>query len=465
MIAIKTWVLPLIFTFFSISTVLSAEESVPFATDLPYEEFARLEEPLTVDQMTDLFLIASGVSREKMEGYRNRIRRLLKESDSVDGAEELLHFMHNNYLKRYNTVQTRLDVLLDKGTYNCVSSAVLYMILTRYHGIPAEGIQTRDHAFCILPEEDRGFGIDVETTSEWGYNPGEKKEFSSSFTNRTGFAYVPPGNYRERRRMGDRDMAGLILQNRIVELQRKNRHIDALPLGADRLVLTGSEQARQDYFSTIQNVAAYYNGLKKYNEAIDILDRAEEGLDEFPGFLFSIRSQIIYNAAAACLNKNDIDSAEVILKERSESLTDEERSQLIIQISIRDLELRAKEPFSDELIADIRRAADEGILTEIRALSLAVFHYSRKAETLTRNKEYRQVYEFLKDVPEWLNRDREYRRIFSMARDNWGIDYHNKIISLFNEGKKEEARLLLNEALQNLPDDHRLKDDKQKLGF
>ncbi len=457
-----------LFFIFSVTMSVSSVSgivNVPFSTDLPYGEYALIEEPMTPEELTDLFLTASGVSPGRMEGYREKIRGLLKESESVEGAEELLHFMHNRLLTRYNTLQTRLDQLLDKGTYNCVSSAVFYMILTRYHGIEVRGIQTRDHAFCIIPGGDRGSDIDVETTSEWGFNPGEKKEFSSSFTNRTGFVYVPPGNYRERRPMGDRDMAGLILQNRIVELQRGNRHPEALPLGADRFVLTGSDQARMDYYDTIQNAAAFYNGKQRYNDAVDILDRAEEGLGELPDFLFDTRSQILYNACAGFLNRNDIEEAQNVLKLRSGSFTDQERELLNQQIRIRDLEIRGKEEFSDNLIQEIRSAADDKVITEARAASLAAFHYSREAEKLTRNKEYRRAYEFLSAVPSWLSRDREYRRILAMVEENWAIDYHNRIVTLYNKQDKAGARRLLEEALLNLPESRILKEDKGRLGF
>jgi DNA-binding GntR family transcriptional regulator len=52
-----------------------------------------------------------------------------------------------------------------------------------------------------------------------------------------------------------------------------------------------------------------------------------------------------------------------------------------------------------------------------------------------------------------------------MVEDNWAIDYHNRIVTLFNQNDKEGARRLLDEALRNLPDSRILKDDKRRLGF
>ena len=420
---------------------------------------------MTTGQLTDLFLTASGVPEGKMESYRRKISRLLNDSVSLSDPEELLHFMHSRILKSYQRNQTRLDVLLDRGNYNCVSSAVLYMILTRHHGLNVKGIQTRDHAFCILPDANGGGGIDVETTSEWGFNPGEKKEFSSSFRNRTGFVYVPPANYRDRHLIGDKEMAGLILQNRIVELQGQGRHLEALPLGADRYVLTGSEQAAKDYYSTLQNAAALYNGQKKYSDAVALLDKAEQGLINLPESLFQTRSQIIYNACADYLNRNEISRAAELVNRRTESLSDTDRRNLNAQIRIRDLEVRAVAPFSLDLIEEIRRASADGVITKARAASLAAFHYSRTADELTKKKEYRQAYEFIRGVPSWVTGDREYQRILTMVRDNWAIDYHNRIVTLVNKGDREGARRLLDEALGYLPHSSILKDDRKKLGL
>ena len=102
--------------------------------------------------------------------------------------------------------------------------------------------------------------------AKWGYDPGSKKDFNSEFTNQTGFVYVPPGDYNQRTILGDKDMAGLILQNRIVENQKLNRYDLALSLAADRLVLTGSDLAQKDYFDSLQNMAAWYNRMKEYGK-------------------------------------------------------------------------------------------------------------------------------------------------------------------------------------------------------
>jgi hypothetical protein len=150
-------------------------------------------------------LIASGTEPGMIDEYIQKMENILASApnatgDAVVDGETLLEWMHEGYLKRYVEAQTRLDVLLDNGTYNCVSSAVFYLILARSMGLPVLGVLTTDHAFCRIPTADGG--IDVETTTPYGFDPGSRREAVDSFTGRTGFSYVPPGNYSRRRDIG-----------------------------------------------------------------------------------------------------------------------------------------------------------------------------------------------------------------------------------------------------------------------
>ncbi|MDR3174091.1 MAG: hypothetical protein LBU19_07570, partial [Treponema sp.] len=62
--------------------------------------------------------------------------------------------MHREFLRSYSAMQTRLDTLLSNGRYNCVSSAVLYLILARSQGLDVRGVAARDHAFASLRQGD-----------------------------------------------------------------------------------------------------------------------------------------------------------------------------------------------------------------------------------------------------------------------------------------------------------------------
>ena len=161
-------------------------------------------------------------------------------------AEFILGFMHKNLLKSYSHNQTRIGALLSNGRFNCVSSAVLYMVLCRSAGLYVRGVKTKDHAFAILHTGESD--IDVETTNPYGFDPGSRKEFSDHFGRVTGFAYVPAHKYRDRQTIGQIELVSLIMNNRIAELESGGNYADAVPLAIDRtaLLMGNLSDARPD---------------------------------------------------------------------------------------------------------------------------------------------------------------------------------------------------------------------------
>lgn len=444
--------------------------SSPFRSDTPFGGYAEMKEPLSVQELSELSLLSSGLAPGSLAPYIRKIENLLQRSESVitssmseeEKGDALLNFLHENLFRRYVTEQTRIDVLLDRGTYNCVSSAVIYMIITRYYSIPVIGILTEDHAFCHLPYSGSE-GIDVETTTLHGFDPGSRKEFQSSFSGRTGYTYVPPGNYSARQEIGDLDMAGLILKNRIVELQKRNRQMEALTLAADHLALTGSDLAREDYYSSLQNAASYMNSRGEYQGGIDLLTTAAADEADFPSFLVETRSQLVYNAVAELLNSKKLDEADDYLFRHGSFLKESDRVNLELQIASRYLEQRASGPFNPRLIEDLYAAQERGVLTKNRAASMAAYHYSIESQKIAGSENNTAAYLFYLKAPEWIQSDREYRRIRAVLMDNTAIEYHNRVVQLLQDGREDEAAAVLEEGLQLIPSSSLLRQDKRKI--
>jgi hypothetical protein len=152
--------------------------------------------------------------------------------------------MHRRFLKSYSEHQTRLDQLLSSGRYNCVSSAVLYMLLASSVGLEVTGVMTRDHAFVTVNAGTEL--IDVETTNPYGFDPGNRREFHDGFGRTTGFAYVPARNYRDRTSINQLELVSLILHNRIVEAESRNRYAEAVALALDRAALLSAQRGVPD---------------------------------------------------------------------------------------------------------------------------------------------------------------------------------------------------------------------------
>ncbi len=203
-----------------------------------YEYFRlnRQKTSLSWKELAEISLWASGnLSEANLEKIRTVVETLNKTSvmpsSGREKAEFILTYMHRNILKSYSLYQSRIDTIFSNGSYNCVSSAVLYMILCTSAGIDVSGVVTKDHAFAMV--HINGEDIDVETTNRYGFDPGNRKEFNDQFGKTTGFAYVPARNYRDRQTIGKIELISLILINRISDDERKNLYSDSVPLAID----------------------------------------------------------------------------------------------------------------------------------------------------------------------------------------------------------------------------------------
>ncbi|HTP57827.1 MAG TPA: hypothetical protein VMM82_02850, partial [Spirochaetia bacterium] len=153
------------------SQVKSAPEAFPELAPLPLSaQLSTVREPLPVETIVDAALEFSGASDNTAAAKDKLVlllRRFRDEVANVSGQAELgeraLVFLHRNLFTGYSFLQTRVDVALDTGVYNCVSSAVLYLIVARSVGLSVSGVRTSDHAFCSVLVN--GQQIDVETTN------------------------------------------------------------------------------------------------------------------------------------------------------------------------------------------------------------------------------------------------------------------------------------------------------------
>jgi tetratricopeptide (TPR) repeat protein len=257
------------------------------------------------------------------------------EKSDAEKAELVLQFMYEKTLKRYSLNQTQLDALLSSGTYNCVSSAVLYLILGTSIGLDVKGVVTRDHAFATVVSE--GAFIDVETTNKFGFNPGNKKEFTDDFGKITGFAYVPPGNYRNRAQISPIELVSLIMSNRISALESRKRYADALPIAVDRAALLAKREnpvdsplfsdPALDRMDRIFNVAGSLLNGRKEEETLAFVDYA---LPVFPDDTRweEIQYNAVNNIITKYLRSNKIIDAKTTLEENRGRYSEEQHNKL-----------------------------------------------------------------------------------------------------------------------------------------
>ena len=271
-------------------------------------------EPLPVQTLIEAALRVSGATAIETESAAARIGILIDEMkakidprwDRRQTAEIVLSYLHEHLFTLYDEYQTRVDRVLADGSFNCVSSAVLYMIFARSIDIPVAGISAADHAFCavLLPEER----IDVETTNIYGFDPGQKREFHDAFGNITGYSYVPSSQHNGRVELSERELLALILQNRISILESKKRYAEAVGLAVDRYALAPGEVTREHLTLEAINYAAGLNERKEYKSAIDFLTLFVEsyGWDEA---LRSIYGILHYNQIVVLIQEEAFSEA------------------------------------------------------------------------------------------------------------------------------------------------------------
>jgi hypothetical protein len=152
---------------------------------------ARLGDP---DALFALALFASGDVRDTAvyREYHKRIRDFVehirpaieKQASDSDRGRVLydsicrVFFRHRgsgDELRGYDFSESRFSAIFRNGTFNCVTSSLLYIICARSFGMKVKGVNIPSHMFVML-ETREGQRIEIETTSRNGYDCTYTKE-------------------------------------------------------------------------------------------------------------------------------------------------------------------------------------------------------------------------------------------------------------------------------------------------
>ncbi len=318
----RTGIKIIIFLFILNPVLLAGQLKVESTRFTPLPEIVRLagetQEPAAAE-FRNMALVFSGVPEERRGRYGEALsaltdhvtRRFADRGPDREVADDLLRYLHQKYLKRYDAPVTGLDTLLDSGVFNCVSSSILYMIASDALQVETQGVRTKDHAFIKVLID--GTWYDVETTSSYGFNPGTKKEFQNEFGRVTGFVYTPPGHYADRRDISRREMLSLILHNRIAGLVKKGRFDQATGPAADLFELLKSEEALTALGGVISGVARRALDTGQFGTGEAIISRAVSAYRDFEQFQ-DLRRMYLQEWARALIDQNRFEEARTLLR-------------------------------------------------------------------------------------------------------------------------------------------------------
>ncbi len=425
--------------------------------------------PLSIDTLTDYALLLSEVPEEELSSYDRIIDGLIQELEGFYQRHKgesapgniVLSFMHENATKTYREEQTRFDVLLTSGTYNCVSSSILYTILARSIGLTVGMVNTSDHVFCLVETEVGS--VDVETTNVYGYNPGDKKEFHDKF-GRTGYTYVPPGNYALRNETNEKGLLAFILQNRIADLERRKEYAEAAGLAVDRNTIVGSESSYVSMIKEFINYAAWLNQQGQYRDALNFIETVQKRYGEDHRYK-DIASVLINNRMTVLVRDGQYEEAFEFLQTMFDRnlLDNTSRDNLFRKVEDRRIYTTIRELSFDEALTEIQESFHDRYLSGQRYEEYIEYLYLTKAEEIIGNEGWLAAIPLIEEGRDLLPNSSKLKQAEESFRYNFVVRVHNQFAELYNNKQYEQAAALLDGALRKLPANKTLLQDKNVL--
>ena len=389
-----------------------------------------------------------------------------KSMDSETRGRAILKLLYRDYLTTYSYNQTRIDVALETGQYNCVSSGLLYMVAAKAAGLTVCGQKTSEHAFCSVYVPSK---VDVETTNPYGFKPGSKETIENEDKIK-GYYVVPKQYYSNRQEVTDVVFAGLIAGNICALYIDKNDYINAIPLGAARYEAIRLENnktkaitdARRDldilatnYLNTMPEAASEYSEIIDwYISFIDrwgMTDYCQRNLDN-----------ACYNLMVMCFEEKKYELAfesyektkSYISQKQISKLTDILTDILVstnIEGQSAELQIQTIETLLSQ--EELEPAQEKRVLVYLENAWLSILNKCM----LERNygTGYSKSCEALKRLPESV----KIKKMQKSFYDNCIAIIHNNFADQANAKHFDQARQVLDAGLQVFPDDKTLKND------
>lgn len=417
-----------------------------------------------LDDFARIALIASGAESSTVELQVERLRGLAGElnasipadADDWKRGDMALQFLYDRVLTRYSEFQTRVDLALDNGTYNCVSSALLYYYFARSAGLAAEGVETPVHAFCTVTIN--GKKIDVETTNPYGFDPGTRRELAGGNANETRYAVVPRSNYYKRKPVDERRFLALVYVNRASTLEKEGRFADAVGLALDSWLLQGTESARSDLAERVINYAA---DLAKQDSAgtqgaLDFVEETARLWGDYPRYR-EFAAATIGNELNTLMDRGSYTEALALLETRSSLLESKSAASMRQLVSSNYLAAFAASHSLNETLAETEKYRTS--LNESDRARVLAFAYGRASEEPARQGKWLEAAAVIDSGLALLPGRAELVKARTAYRQNFAIEAHNRAAAAFNAGDAAGAKAIVADALRSVPESSLLKND------
>ena len=388
----------------------------------------------------------------------------------IQKAEKILSIMYENLLVQYREKQTRLDVMFQNGTYNCVSSSLLYMALAKSAGLSVVGVKTPAHAFCSVFVD--GEKIDVETTNPLGFNPGRTQILEKN-GNSTRYAVIPKKNYSNRRDVSLKTFISLVGANLTSFYVEKNDYKNAVPMGATVLCFRNGENdfeisdAKDVFdvpalnFSVILEKQGFYADSVEWILAV----AARYGMDS--RIQVSLNASL-NNAVADFCNKGDFSAADQIFETCKDFVSADFMFQAQKMIFLSRTQAELDKFGNDEAALNFilqqykNKVAAEKSVRQILD-KWQEFYWVNLVNAQANRKNYLQASEIADEGLKSMPNSQSIKRAKSQAWFNHDAEIHNQMARFANNRQFDKAMEILQKGLEENPTSTTLQDDKKRL--
>ena len=393
-----------------------------------------------------------------------------KAMDAETRGRAVLKFLYRDYLKTYSFNQTRIDIALETGMYNCVSSGLLYMVAAKAAGLTVCGQRTTEHAFCSVYVPNK---IDVETTNPYGFNPGSKEAIENEDKIER-YYVVPKKYYSNRQEVTDVVFAGLIASNVCALYIDKEDYMNAVPLGAARYEAIRLENnktkaitdARRDldilatnYLNTMPEVAEEFAGMVdwyiSYIDRWGMTDYCQRNLDN-----------ACYNLLVLCFNEmnyelalESYEKAKTYISQKQISKLTDILTDILVSSNIEGLSAEEQIQTIEILLADqdLESAQEKRVLVYLENAWLTILN-----ECML-ERSYGTGYQKSCEALERLPQSTKIKKMQKSFYDNCIAIIHNNFAEQANAKRFDQARQVLEAGMQVFPNDKTLNADMATL--
>lgn len=439
----------------------------------------------TADEIFEFGLLYSECERDsaawnkavqKFEHLKEGVTALSEQTKDAESlGSVILKLIYAECLKAYSANQTRLDIALETGYYNCVSSAVLYLAMAKFAGLDVRGQKTTQHAFCSIyvpaQQSNKLKKIDVETTNPYGFNPGSKHTIQREDEIK-GYYVVPKTYYANRIEVSDAVFTGLIAGNVCSYYVDKSEYLQAVPLGAARYtaVINENTKAASDVRKEFDVLAAnFVNIIPENTEAfVARIDWYCSFIDRWgmTDFLQNNMDNAINNLLVFCYEDKNWPLATQTWKqykprvsESRISVMEEMLVDILIASSVNGLSAQEQLSLVTDYLKDSPEALESSATTTKRLELHLENIWLNILNTYMNTGNYEQGYLASDKALEQLPKSSKIKSMRSRLYNNCIIDIHNQFADLANSRNYKEARAVLEAGLEKYPEDKTLKKD------